>query len=101
MVSSPRLPWPASALKYVSRYLPEFAHPYYQIAKKADIVVASPAGGEAPLDQGSVEMFKEDAEAQKFYKEKPDLWKHTEKLGNYVGKSSEFAAIFIVGGHGR
>lgn len=81
-------------------YLPEFAHPYYKLEGKADIVIASPKGGEAPLDPSSVEMFKEDAEAVKFLKEKEALWKNTEKLDNYLGKAKEFDAVFYVGGHG-
>lgn len=82
-------------------YLPEFAHPYYKLEGKVDITIASPKGGEAPLDPSSVEMFKEDAEATKFLKEKESLWKNTEKLGKYLGKADEFDAIFFVGGHGR
>lgn len=61
----------------------------------------SPAGGKAPLDPSSVEMFKEDAESQKFLKEKSALWENTEKLSDYIGKASQFDAIFYVGGHGR
>lgn len=40
-------------------YLPELAHPYY-ILKEAgyELVAASPKGGEAPLDQASVDAFK-------------------------------------------
>lgn len=82
-------------------YLPEFAHPYYVLEAHADITVASPKGGEAPLDPASVEMFKEDAEAVKFLKEKEALWKHTEKLSQFLGKADKFDAIFYVGGHGR
>lgn len=82
-------------------YLPEFAHPYYQLEGKADITIASPKGGEAPLDPSSVEMFKEDAEAVKFLKEKEVLWKNTEKLSSFIGKADQFDAVFYVGGHGR
>ena len=82
-------------------YLPEFAHPYYKLEGKADITVASPKGGEAPLDPSSVEAFKEDAEASKFLKEKESLWKNTTKLSDYLGKADQFDAIFYVGGHGR
>ncbi|EGP83149.1 uncharacterized protein MYCGRDRAFT_77354 [Zymoseptoria tritici IPO323] len=81
-------------------YLPEFAHPYYKLEGKADITIVSPAGGKAPLDPSSVEMFKEDAESQKFLKEKSALWENTEKLSDYIGKASQFDAIFYVGGHG-
>lgn len=82
-------------------YLPEFAHPYYKLEGKADITIASPKGGASPLDPSSVEMFKEDAEASKFLKEKESLWKNTEKLSKFVGKADEFDAVFYVGGHGR
>ncbi|KAH9837496.1 Glyoxalase activity of DJ-1 [Teratosphaeria destructans] len=81
-------------------YLPEFAHPYYKLEGKADITIASPKGGAAPLDPSSVEMFKEDAESSKFLKEKESLWKNTEKLSNYLGKAHQFDAVFYVGGHG-
>ncbi|EME44608.1 hypothetical protein DOTSEDRAFT_72158 [Dothistroma septosporum NZE10] len=81
-------------------YLPEFAHPYYKLAPHAEITIASPKGGEAPLDPSSVEMFKEDAESTRFLKEKEALWKNTEKLELFVGRETEFDAIFYVGGHG-
>lgn len=82
-------------------FLPEFAHPYYKLAPHTDIVVASPAGGEAPLDPASVEMFKGDEESQRFLQEKQALWKNTEKLETFLGRAEEFAAVFYVGGHGR
>ncbi|KIW05053.1 uncharacterized protein PV09_04208 [Verruconis gallopava] len=81
-------------------YLPEFAHPYHEVSPYADIVVASPKGGEAPLDPSSVEMFKEDPQSAEFLKTKSDLWKNTAKLSDFKGKANEFAAIFFVGGHG-
>ncbi|KAK4496745.1 hypothetical protein PRZ48_012728 [Zasmidium cellare] len=81
-------------------YLPEFAHPYYKLEKEASITIASPKGGEAPLDPSSVEMFKEDAEAVKFLKEKESLWKNTEKLSKFLDSADEFDAVFYVGGHG-
>lgn len=81
-------------------YLPEFAHPY-DVLKEAgvEMTVASPAGGEAPLDPGSVQMFKEDASSVAFLKQE-HLWKNTEKLDKFVGKADEFDAIFYPGGHG-
>lgn len=81
------------------RYLPEFAHPYYALEGKADITVASPAGGSAPLDPSSVESFKDD-ESVKFLKEKKSLWENTSKLSSFLGKADQFDAIFYVGGHG-
>jgi len=81
-------------------FLPEFAHPYNQVSKSAEVVIASPKGGEAPLDPSSVEMSKDDAESQEFLKTQSALWKNTTKLSEFKGKANEFAAIFYVGGHG-
>ena len=80
---------------------PEFAHPYQILSPHAEIVVASPAGGEAPLDEGSVAAFKADPASVEFLNTKSALWKNTEKLSSFVGRAGEFDAIFYVGGHGR
>ncbi|PWZ02956.1 class I glutamine amidotransferase-like protein [Testicularia cyperi] len=84
-------------------YLPEIAHPYY-IFKEAgyELVAASPKGGEAPLDQSSVDAFKEDADSVKFLndKEAQNWVGNTQKLDDFADKQSEFAAIFYPGGHG-
>jgi putative intracellular protease/amidase len=81
-------------------YLPEFAHPYEVLAPHAEITIASPKGGKAPLDPSSVEAFKEDKISSKFLKEKTALWENTEKLEKFLGRAGEFDAIFYVGGHG-
>ena len=80
---------------------PEFAHPYEALKDHAEITIASPKGGAAPLDPSSVEATKEDKVSVNFLKEKESLWKNTEKLSDFLGKANEFAAIFFVGGHGR
>lgn len=54
----------------------------------------------APVDQGSVEAFKEDPSSSEFYKNKKALWEKTEKLSNFLGRASEFDAIFYPGGYG-
>ena len=79
---------------------PEFAHPYQVLAPHAQIIVASPAGGEAPLDPSSVEMFKDDKASTDFLNTKEAIWKSTEKLSKFVGHAQDFDAIFYVGGHG-
>jgi putative intracellular protease/amidase len=81
-------------------YLPEFAHPYEVLAPHTEITIASPAGGEAPLDPNSVEASKEDTVSIKFLKEREPLWKKTEKLEKFLGHAKEYEAIFFVGGHG-
>lgn len=51
----------------------------------------------APLDPGSVQAFQDES-SQNFLKTK--LWENTTPLKEFVGRSSEFAAIFYPGGHG-
>lgn len=81
-------------------YLPEFAHPYDFLAPLSEITVASPKGGECPLDPASVEMFKSDASSVNFLNTKQELWKNTVTLSSILGHASEYEAIFFVGGHG-
>ncbi|KAH8799071.1 class I glutamine amidotransferase-like protein [Xylogone sp. PMI_703] len=81
-------------------YLPEFAHPYDVLSPHVDLVVASPLGGEAPIDLSSVELFKEDTSCVNFFSANKALWENTEKLESFLGHAKEYAAIFYVGGHG-
>lgn len=82
-------------------YLPEAAHPYY-VLKDAGYAIdfASPKGGAAPLDPGSVEMFKSDGVCQKFLND-PTAQQQVKstKLLSEIQHTS-YAAIFYVGGHG-
>ncbi|KAJ3493228.1 hypothetical protein NLG97_g4860 [Lecanicillium saksenae] len=79
-------------------YLPELAHPYDELSSKAELVLASPRGGVAPLDPSSIEAFKNDKSSTKFLETK--LWENTQPLKDFVGRSGEFAALFYPGGHG-
>ncbi|KAJ5520139.1 hypothetical protein N7463_000592 [Penicillium fimorum] len=81
-------------------FLPEFAHPYEVLHDKVTLTVASPKGGEAPLDPGSIKMFEGDEISQKFLKEQKALWTNTNKLADMLPRADEFDAIFYVGGHG-
>lgn len=69
------------------------------LAPSTHITIASPAGGEAPLDPSSID--KSDKVSANFLDTKEALWKNTEKLSSFVGRAKEFDAIFYVGGHGR
>ncbi|KAF2451758.1 class I glutamine amidotransferase-like protein [Karstenula rhodostoma CBS 690.94] len=80
-------------------YLPELAHPYHVLHSKTDITVASPKGGEAPLDPASVEAAKDDVSVD-FLNNNSSVWKTTQKLDDFIGKAADFDAIFYVGGHG-
>jgi putative intracellular protease/amidase len=64
------------------------------------LVVVSPAGGTAPLDPASVEMFKNDASSILFLDNHKNLWENTAKLSTYAGRVDEFDAVFVPGGHG-
>ncbi|KAJ5248257.1 hypothetical protein N7489_002414 [Penicillium chrysogenum] len=81
-------------------YLPEFAHPWEVLHEKVSLTIASPKGGEAPLDPASVKMFESDEASQKFLKEQKALWTNTHKLADMLPRAGEFDAIFYVGGHG-
>jgi putative intracellular protease/amidase len=76
-------------------YLYEILEPHVQI------VIASPKGGEAPLDPSSVEATEADIQSQHFFKTREALWKKSERLSSFLGHAKEFEAIFFVGGHGR
>jgi len=82
-------------------WLEEFAAPYYTFLDAGcDITLASPAGGQPPLDPKSDEpaaqtdatrRFKEDKDAQ-------EKLNHTKKLAEVNAK--DFDAVFYPGGHG-
>jgi len=82
-------------------WLEEFAAPYYAFSDQgADITLASPAGGQPPLDPKSdeadfhtadTERFQQDAAAQK-------LLANTVKLADV--NADDFDAVFYPGGHG-
>ena len=82
-------------------WLEEFAAPYYALKDAgAEIVIASPKGGQPPLDPKSdaedaqsedTHRFKADAEAQ-------GALANTQKLAE--AKAGDFDAVFYPGGHG-
>lgn len=80
---------------------PEFAHPHHVLHNKVSLTIASPKGGEAPLDPSSVEMFKSDPTSTTFLEQQKALWSNTHKLADMVPRAGEFDALFYVGGHGR
>nr|WP_317199319.1 type 1 glutamine amidotransferase domain-containing protein [uncultured Psychrobacter sp.] len=82
-------------------WLEEFAAPYYAFLDAgADVTLASPAGGQPPLDPGSdtpdnqtkdTKRFKDDKEAQEHLA-------NTKKLADV--KAQDFDTVFYPGGHG-
>jgi putative intracellular protease/amidase len=82
-------------------WLEEFAAPYY-VFKDAgvDLTLASPLGGQPPLDPKSDEPGAQTAATERFKKdpEAQQALAHTVKLDTI--KAADFDAIFYPGGHG-
>jgi len=82
-------------------WIEEFAAPYYALLDKgAEITVATPKGGQAPIDPSS---DSEDAQTKdtKRYKDDKDaqsVINNTKKLADV--NASDFDAVFYPGGHG-
>ncbi|RXW25226.1 hypothetical protein EST38_g570 [Candolleomyces aberdarensis] len=81
-------------------FLPEAAHPYYVLAPHANIDFAAPAGPNPPLDDVSIQMFKDDEGSVKFLNDEIVKQKlaNAKKLSDV--KVEDYDAIFYVGGHG-
>ena len=80
-------------------YLPEAAHPYKVFSEAGlEMEFASPQGGLAPLDEGSITASKEDAVCMSFAEdeEKKKLWSETKALADC--KAADYCAVFFVGG---
>lgn len=80
-------------------YLPEVTHPYFELEKAGfEIDVASPLGGEAPMDPSSKDLSDE---ANRKFLQQPFLvekLKKTIPLGKINPK--DYSAILFAGGHG-
>ncbi|NEU10140.1 type 1 glutamine amidotransferase domain-containing protein [Flavihumibacter sp. R14] len=82
-------------------WIEEFAAPYYVLSDAgAQISIASPKGGQPPIDPKSAEPENQ-TEATKRFNADPDLQKrlaNTEKLS--AVSPEDFDAVFYPGGHG-
>ncbi|MDR3431364.1 MAG: type 1 glutamine amidotransferase domain-containing protein [Rouxiella aceris] len=82
-------------------WLEEFTAPYYQFLDAgAEMVLASPLGGQPPLDPKSDEPDAQTASTERFRQDKAAqaALAHTRKLAEI--DANEFDAIFYPGGHG-
>jgi len=82
-------------------WVEEFAAPYYELADAgAEITLASPKGGQPPIDPKSEEAEAQTEFTQRFDKDEPLKQKlaHTLKLSDV--KASDYDAVFYPGGHG-
>lgn len=82
-------------------WVEEFAAPYY-VMKDAgvDITLASPKGGQPPIDPKSEEPSNQTAATKRFYEDKElqKLLSNTTKLSEV--SAEDFDAVFYPGGHG-
>jgi putative intracellular protease/amidase len=82
-------------------WLEEFAAPYYAFKDAgAEVTLASPKGGQPPLDPRSDDPTAQTESTRRFKDDdsaKADL-AHTKKLSNL--KAADFDAVFYAGGHG-
>ena len=80
-------------------YLPEVSHPYFELLNNGiEVDIASPQGGEAPVDESSLDL--QDTHNK-------DMWEnpqHRQKLKNTLAvkdvDASQYDGILFAGGHG-
>jgi len=82
-------------------WIEEFAAPYYVLADGgAEITIASPKGGQPPVDPKSEAKDAQTPSTERFYKDNVVIDKvaHSLKLSDI--KQDDFDAVFYPGGHG-
>jgi putative intracellular protease/amidase len=82
-------------------WIEEFASPYYVLADAgAEITIASPKGGQPPVDPKSELGDAQTPSTQRFFKDNVliDQVAHTLKLSDI--KEADYDAVFYPGGHG-
>jgi putative intracellular protease/amidase len=82
-------------------WIEEFAAPYYVLADAgAEITIASPKGGQPPVDPKSEVADAQTPSTERFYKDSVliDKVAHSLKLSDI--KHDDFDAVFYPGGHG-
>jgi hypothetical protein len=85
----------------------ELAHPYSILEPKVKVTIASPQGGEAPLDPASSSASKRpepeaDGADMVSRARQWEAWSHTYAIREMVSRAGagEFDAVFYVGGRG-
>lgn len=82
-------------------WVEEFAAPYYKFKDAGfEVTIATPKGGQAPIDPSSEIESAQTNATDRFYKDSAvqDLIEHTHKLSEM--SATDFDAIFYPGGHG-
>jgi putative intracellular protease/amidase len=82
-------------------WMEEFAAPYYKLKDAGvDVTLASPKGGQPPIDPKSAEPENQTVATRRFNEDKElqQLLAHTKKLSEV--SADNFEAVFFPGGHG-
>lgn len=82
-------------------WVEEFAAPYYSFKDSGfEVVVATPKGGQAPIDPNSEVPDAQTAATERYYKDQEvqNIIANTQKLSEK--KADDFDAVFYPGGHG-
>lgn len=82
-------------------WVEEFAAPYYVFAEQgADITLASPAGGQPPIDPNSESEDAQTEATRRFYKDDALQKKLAQTTPLSEISADDFDAVFYPGGHG-
>ena len=82
-------------------WIEEFATPYYVLADAgAELTIASPAGGQPPVDPKSEAADAQTSSTERFYKDNALIDKVDHSLRLSEIKQEDYDAVFYPGGHG-
>ena len=82
-------------------WLEELAVPYYEFSGNAlDVDIASPRGGEAPIDPRSIDEAPERVKAFLYDDNAMAKVKATQSIEKLLEDGAVYDAYFVVGGHG-
>lgn len=82
-------------------WIEEFATPYYVLADAGmQITIASPKGGQPPVDPQSELKEAQSSSTERFYKDNDAIDKVAHSLALGQVKQEDFDAVFYPGGHG-
>ena len=82
-------------------WIEEFASPYYVLVDAgAKITIASPAGGQPPVDPKSEEKDAQSASTERFYRDNDAMYQVASTLKLADIHFNDYDAVFYPGGHG-
>ncbi len=85
--------------KQTGYYLPEVTHPFFELIDQGiEVEIASPMGGKAPMDKGSLNLDDPSSKRMMDLKVFSQLLENTLKLEDVDIK--QYGAIIFAGGHG-